>query len=430
MHVRTEAVFLSAIVAGAWLASSILGLRAPASARATAIVSSVPTRADADRALAQADTARKHGDLAGADRLYRIAWTNPADRARAADALRSLENAGYDRPVDEEKVSQTTALLGSSFRRSETDHFVLLSDAPRSATIAKLGALERARRQFFRVMDRLGAPARPAVNKLLCVLFADHAMYRAFASAQDNVDAGWVAGYYASLSNRAVFYEDATGPNFTAASDQLDQAQVRVKQMRSKASAARRDGGKDQARLIAAQADQLSRNIRSERLLLNKKAKQSSISKTIHESIHLLAFNTGVQSRSRRYPFWLTEGMATSFETDRTNAAFGPDRPGSDRQGELFDAIDNDRTIPLSQLVSLSAPPSDDPFSAQAVYAQAWSLFTYLYRTDRRALAQFFEDMLAEPPGQSSSERRLEMFEKRFGDVDRLERRWLRQVRR
>ena len=40
-------------------------------------------------------------------------------------------------------------------------------------------------------------------------------------------------------------------------------------------------------------------------------------------------------------PFWITEGLATSFETDRPHAAFGPDRPAEAREEELARAVEN-----------------------------------------------------------------------------------------
>ncbi len=201
-----------------------------------------------------------------------------------------------------------------------------------------------------------------------------------------------------------------------------------MRDLRSQATTARRARRKDEAKTINAQAELLSQQIRSERSRLGVEAKQSSISKTIHEAIHLLAFNSGAQSRSREYPFWLTEGLATSFETDRPNAAFGPDRPSSLRLDELRDAISAGAMMPLRELVALTEPPKDEPATTATIYAQAWSLFTWLYRTDRRSLAMFFDDMLAEPAGASTPERLLTLFEERFGDVDRLERRWVRQI--
>ena len=424
--IRTEAAFLSAVVAGAWLATAMLGMSAPTSARATSLAQAAPNGASL---LEAAHDARRRRDLADADRLYRLAWRDVATRARAAESLHALESDGLEAPVDEEQVEPVAQQLGAAFRRFESDHFVMLSDAPRSTAQAKLEALERTHHQYFRAMDRLGFHAIPAPQKLLCILFADHAMYRAFASAQDGVDAAWVAGYYAGLSNRAVFYEDESGPSFTAATQKLADAERRVRELEDQATQARRDRRTDEAQFIAAKAEQLSRQIASERARLDTQARHASIAKTIHEAVHLLAFNTGLQSRAHQYPFWITEGLATSFETDRPHAAFGPDRPAEAREEELARAVENDRLVSLESLVSALQPPDDNDQITESMYAQSWSLFGFLHRTERRSLSSFFDDMLDEPAGAMTDDRRLALFEEHFGDVDRVERRWIRYIK-
>lgn len=416
------------MVVGAWVASAMLGVSSPSPARATAIAQA--DAPDPRTALAQGDEARRRGDLDDADRLYRRAWMDPASRARATASLRSLERAGRTTQLDETHIAQTTVLLTPAFRRYESDHFVLLTDAPRSAAQSKLAALERAEGQFTRAMDRLGVSGIPAEHKLLTVLFANHGMFREFAAKHDQVQAEWIAGYYAGLSNRAVFYEDSAGPNYADAMNQLAEIAHRTDRLREQAREARQERRSDDARTLASRADELNRKRLSEQARLDTVVATSTISKTIHESIHLLAFNTGVQSRLREYPFWLTEGLATSFETDRPLAAFGPDRPSDSRDASLSRSIEDERLLSLRELVSLTAPPPDDSILTETIYAQAWSLFRYLARTERQSLAGFFSDMLEEPAGRMTDRRRIELFERRFGDADRLDRRWRMFVER
>lgn len=419
-------MFLSAVVAGAWLASVIFGMQSPAPAAATA--STQP--GDPSAPIDAADAARRRGDLDDADRLYRLAWSDPQTRQRAAGALRGLEHAGRTPPIDEHAVANTARLLGAGFSRATSDHFVLLSDAPRGAVRAKLRILERTYDQYFRVMGHLGFAVIPPESKLICVLFADHTMYHAFARTHDNVDAGWVAGYYAGLSNRAVFYEDSSGPAFSAAQHELDRARVQLVSLRDAATRARHERHRRDARALSAQADLLSTHLANERSRLRDLADGTTISKTIHEAVHLLAFNTGAQSRAREYPFWLTEGLATSFETRNASAAFGPDRPSDLRREDLARAFAAGATLPIADLVARAGAPDDNPAMTEVAYAQAHSLFVFLHRTDRRALAGFFDDLLAEPPGHETDARRLELFERRFGAAARVEHRWRRDAQR
>lgn len=420
-RLRTEAAFLAALVAGMWLGSAILGgfRPAPASATAAAYV------ADPSQALSDAEAAHRERDFARADRLYRIAWRDPRQRARAAEGLRSLERAGYPPPTDEAAVAATMILLNNRFERVDSAYFVLISDADRNAARERLGVLERTRDQFFRAIQRIGVSVIPPEHKLIVVLFAQHGAYRAFASTHDRVDAEWVAGYYAGLSNRAVFFEDASGPTFLRASADLDEAERRVRQLRDEATNARRARQTDRARALADQADRAAAELFAERERLRELVAGTTTAKTVHEAVHLLAFNTGVQSRAVEQPFWLTEGLATSFETDTPHAAFGPDRAGDARSEGLARAISAGALVPLAELVSRADAPAASPSTTEAAYAQARSLFVYLHRTARQSLAGYIDDLLNEPPGRMTDARRRELFERRFGDADRVERRWL-----
>ena len=63
---------------------------------------------------------------------------------------------------------------------------------------------------------------------------------------------------------------------------------------------------------------------------------------------------------------------------------------------------------------------------AGAAYAQSYALFRYLFRSHREQLAQLFRDIEREPAGAVSPQRMLELFERRIGPVDLVEREWLR----
>ncbi|TVQ31922.1 MAG: DUF1570 domain-containing protein [Phycisphaeraceae bacterium] len=426
MKLRAEAlVFVLAVLAG-WSLSAGIGLTA--AQRAGAEVRQA--EGDPSASMRAGEAARRRGDLHEADRHFRRAWTAVSHRAEAARALRELHRAsGFQTPVDETAFAETQALLGDGFVRHETARFVILSDADRDWTRDKASLLERAYHQFFRVMDRLEYPAVPPRHKLQCVLFSDHAMYVAFASVHDGVDAPWIAGYYAGLSNRVVFYDDSTGPSFVRAFDQLSEIEQSAAEMRNEARAARRERREETARNLWAHADEIARNVDRERARLHREAEQASKSKTIHEAIHLLAFNSGVQSRSHQYAFWITEGLASSFETDRPEAAFGPDHVTKSRMEE-FDAHRADGSLfDLETLVELIRPPSDEAEVADVMYSQSYALLAYLYRYERRSLGEYLASVLEEPPGFISPQRQGELFRKAFGDPRSLENRWRRRLR-
>ena len=396
----------------------------PASARAQA-VDDAPAPSAA-RAIHLGDRAVVQGDYAGADALYRFALASAARREIASGRLTALHDLSqFTLHAPEEEVRSLEAWLGPRFRRYETSHFVVISDAGRQAAIGRGRTMERAYDQYFRTAERLGVPVAPPKTKLTCVFFARHDDYARFAQERDNVDTGWIAGYYTGLGNRVVFYDDATSPRFERARDAIQEYEATLDEARARAADARRARDADSAEQLAAYAEDLRGRIRDESRRLDAETARVAESKTIHETIHLLAFNTGLQSRARLYPFWFTEGLAASFETDRPHHSFGPDRPTEHREEQFAAAVREGRTIPLAALVRLTEPGHGHAHAraAEALYAQAHALFVYLYTRERDALAGYIDALLRESPGQISGERHAQLFERAFGDPGALERR-------
>jgi uncharacterized protein DUF1570 len=423
---------VSGLVLGAvWLSVAVLGIGSISGAGASelALIAGSSTR-EGRALLEQGQSAERSGDLALADRRYRGAWSSQSTRDAAARELYRLHRrSGFTRQVDEEQVSEVERILGPRFARTQTDHFVILSDADRAWTRQRAQLLERTARQFRRVMDRLEYPSVPPGKKLLCVFFREHSAYRAFASSEDGVEASWIAGYYTGLENRAVFYDDRTGPAFLEAFNQLEGHKDTVAKTRLRVVSMRKVKDLKMASSLAAHADDLERDVAREQKRLMDEVQESSESKAIHEAVHLLAFNSGVQSRAREYPFWLTEGMASSFETGNPNASFGPDRPTRYREDE-FDRAVSSGLLSLKKFVVMTEVPQDDPELADVMYAQAYSLLAYMYRYERKALGEYLEAIWSEEAGVRSQREHLELFEKHFGRVGAIEHRWLTRSRR
>lgn len=331
-------------------------------------------------------------------------------------------------PADEEAISQTMRALGPTTRRTETDHFIIVGDADTAWARSTGVLLETTYDQFERLMRHFGMPVKPPSTKLQCVLISDHARFEAFAMAQDNIDAGWMGGYYATHTNRVVFYDSETSPEFIAARERLTALDEQAERARRDAARARREKKQDAAdvyKTLAARAQDASQQ---QRRLLADRASQAGAAKATHEAAHLLAFNCGLQSRARQYPFWLSEGLATCFEAESLEAAqkglFGPARENPVRQRELAAAIGEGTLIPLEALIELNAADADEDI-ARVMYAQAHSLYRWLHRHEREALAGLYADIAREPAGMISPRRQGELFRNRFGPVARLERRWL-----
>ncbi len=124
---------------------------------------------------------------------------------------------------------------------------------------------------------------------MLVVFINDRAEFVEFARRYDGIDAARMGGYYATLSNRAVLYDDRTTDSFAQALKSSDETER---------AAAARDVARVTRRKIA------------------------------HEAAHLLAYNTGVQTPGVEYPAWFTEGLAERIAT----RAMGEQRPVAHRE--------------------------------------------------------------------------------------------------
>src|SRR5262245_59614790 len=71
--------------------------------------------------LAAGQRAAELGELAAADSAYRVAWSDPLTRQRAAAALTELHRTpGFGLLADEDALARARTLLGFTFQRYDT----------------------------------------------------------------------------------------------------------------------------------------------------------------------------------------------------------------------------------------------------------------------------------------------------------------------
>jgi hypothetical protein len=290
--------------------------------------------------------------------------------------------------------------LGTGVYRIETDWFVVLSDCDEVWTAARAGVLERTARQYRNMMDRLGLAWIPPEHKMVCVLFAEHGDFVAFAKGHDGVEATWVSGYYATASNRVAFYDEATSPGVRRAVARLEEAAA-------------------DSRLDPSVTLEQARND------LMEHARKASVAKTVHEAIHMLAFNCGLQDRSRSYPFWFTEGLASAFETTEPRHNFGPTIEQPDVRAQLRSFDDDGRLMDMTELIGVVDANAVDAEKVSVMYAMSNSFFRYLYRFEREGLASYTRALWDAEPGRMSPGAHADLFRAHIGDENKLARRWL-----
>ena len=279
------------------------------------------------------------------------------------------------RPLESDSQSYQTVreLLPLRFRKHETTHYVILSNAGRRRTRERGVLLERTYGQFQRYTGRLELRPHPLRHKLVCVLFRKRTDFAAFARDHDGVTATWCLGYYSPQHDWAVFFD-----------------------------------------------------VESERGA-DEFASARAVAATVHEAVHQLHYHTRILKTAVQYPLWSGEGLATAFETSTPDEPFGPEYDFQPRQERFSRLLEADRLMPLQLFVGLDQMPDGRRETVHTVYNQSYALASWLARERPGELRAYLIAMLKEPPGRPKPQRHLEMFEQAFGDVDVVEEAWLRR---
>lgn len=267
------------------------------------------------------------------------------------------------------------AELPAGFALHVTRHYVVCFDTSRD--YAKwCGALfERLHEAFGNFWSKAGLDVHDPARPLVVVIFANRADYEAHAARDLGPAAARVVGYYNLMSNRVTTY-DLTG-----------------------LAAQQRPGTRVGAGLE----------------VLASPAGSDLVSTLIHEATHQMAFNCGMHRRLAPVPLWVSEGIATYFETPDLKNTAGWRGIGAVNRPRLQRFLQVHRRGDLERIVS-----SDDPFrgaeGAVDAYAAAWALVRHLLETRRADFIGYLRVLAAKQPlADDAPRQRLAEFEAAFG---------------
>ncbi len=275
------------------------------------------------------------------------------------------------------------ATLPPGFEVLQTKHYVVCFDTTRDYAKWCAALFERLHDAFGNYWTKGGLDLSASKRPLVVVIFADRQAYAAAAATDLGPAADRVVGYYNLLTNRVITY-DLTGSDMVAA--------VR----------GRRPG-----------------NVGLE--ILSSPAASGMVATIVHEATHQLAFNRGMHRRLAPVPLWVSEGIATYFETPDLENARGWRAIGSTNRPRL------DHFLATFRPGSVEAIIGDDnafrrPESALDAYAAAWALTHHLIQTRKRDFIAY-QKMLGVKPAlapDSAAIRRRE-FQEAFGDPRAVE---------
>ncbi|QDT04527.1 hypothetical protein K227x_29190 [Rubripirellula lacrimiformis] len=163
---------------------------------------------------------------------------------------------------------------------------------------------------------------------------------------------------------------------------------------------------------------------------------ERNVATIIHEATHQLAYNCGLQTRFADNPMWVSEGLATFFETpDMRN-------PGQWRSIGGVNRVNLGRWhryVPNRPAESLATLLADDTrflnqATADAAYAEGWALTYFLIQTKREEYVDYLRKLSEGKPAVVPAPReRIQLFEESFGmtlvELDRALVKYMRRVR-
>lgn len=146
----------------------------------------------------------------------------------------------------------------------------------------------------------------------------------------------------------------------------------------------------------------------------------------VHEAVHQLMCNSGMQTRFADYPLWVSEGLAAYFEPADPYAKNGWRRPGglqSARLAQLQWVIKSSQRVELTELVG-----GDEKFRQTATapdsYALAWGFNYWLLKRHRAEYLTYLRWLSQKTsPSLDGPERRVNDFQSIFkSEPDELSR--------
>ena len=274
----------------------------------------------------------------------------------------------------------------------QTEHFVICSDASELYTKFCGRLLEKVFAEYLKFFEDSGVQLTSLTAKLPVLVFRDVARFQEFARRQHpDTDFTDVPGYYSVRDNQMLITAVSGDRAFRTNSDVVRE--------------------------------------------LKKKPRQ--VETIVHEAVHQLAFNTGLQVRFADNSMWLSEGLAVFFERASGRSSMIWSRPGEVSRihlpGYKAATRQNRLRLPLSELLE-----SDQAFrSADKLadaYAQGWAITYFLIRSDRDAFDRLLLHLQNRKPLQAvDATTRLAEFETATGrplvDFERNLLRYMSRVR-
>ncbi|MCA9133291.1 MAG: DUF1570 domain-containing protein, partial [Planctomycetales bacterium] len=282
----------------------------------------------------------------------------------------------------EEIYEQFKEQLPPGFSVYKTRHYVLVYNTSEIYVRWVAELFERLYRGFYNYWKTKGIRLEEPRFPLVAVVFSNKASYLAYAEREIGESAKAMIGYYNMKTNRMVTY-DLTGI------DGLVPPGTRVS------------------------------NDRIIRHILSQPQAERTVATIVHEAVHQLAFNSGLQVRLADNPLWLSEGIAMFFESPDASNSKGWGSIGKVNQHNLrlfAQHLPQRAGDSLLTLITDDNRLRDAKTAAQA-YPESWALTYFLLSTKSKQFVAYMKELAELPPlGEVPSRERIDLFKQHFGD--------------
>ncbi len=290
----------------------------------------------------------------------------------------------------DEMKKRLKAEFPKEFRIIETQRYMIVSDTTISYANWCGQLLEQLDTAFLDHWRDKGFELSEPEFPLVAVIFADYGNFVRCSAAEVGPAVTQINAYYNQQSNRVVFY-DLTGREVYGA--------IR------------------------------GSNAKRIREIMSRPESTKAVSTFVHEATHQISYNCGLIQRYAACPLWVSEGIATLYETPDLNGkkAWSSDiKVNPDRLNRFYRFItESEPREPMKQLVE-----SDETYrltngdNVLDAYATGWTMMHFLNAKAGDRLVEYLKIISQKKPFVTNdAETRLHDFESVFrADWDRLHR--------
>ena len=272
---------------------------------------------------------------------------------------------------------EIVAELPAGFTFLTTRHYVICYDTSLGYARWSAALLERLFSGFHAFWSQAGLDVSQPEQPLIVIIFSNRNDYERAAKKEVGDASHSIVGYYNQLTNRITTY-DITGSDSTDTTPSQSSHSVGIE------------------------------------ILRNPRA-SSLIATLVHEATHQLAFNAGLHVRLSPTPVWLSEGIATYFETPDLTNSRGWRSIGAINTTRLELVVQQFTPGLLSRFIA-DDKPFHDSDEALVAYAHAWVFVSFLATMKKDAFCSYVAHFdTKEPLGKDSAADRMAEFKTAFG---------------